>query len=57
MSARRELDSLLGAISFFTRLQVPGRHGDVALERAIRYFPAVGLLIGAIAAIVFWPPR
>ena len=63
MSARRELDSLLGAISFFTRLKVPGRdeHGDVALERAIRYFPAVGLLIGAIAALVFlaasliWP--
>ena len=63
MSARRELHSLLGAISFFTRLKVPGtnQHGDVALERAIRYFPAVGLLIGAIAAIVFlaaaliWP--
>jgi adenosylcobinamide-GDP ribazoletransferase len=61
MSARRELDSLLGAIRFFTRLKVPGRHDDVALERAIRYFPAVGLLVGAIAALVFvaaslvWP--
>ena len=63
MSARREFDSLLGAISFFTRLKVPGRdaHGEVALERAIRYFPAVGLLVGAIAALVFltasliWP--
>jgi len=63
MTARSELDSLLGAISFFTRLRVPGKngHGEVALERAIRYFPAVGLLIGAIAALVFvaasliWP--
>ena len=63
MSARRELDSLLGAISFFTRLKLPGHnaHGEVALERAIRYFPAVGLLVGAIAALVFvvaalvWP--
>ena len=63
MSARREIDSLLGAISFFTRLKLPGRnaHGEVALERAIRYFPAVGLLVGAIAALVFvvaslvWP--
>ena len=63
MSARRELDSLLGAISFFTRLRLPGRnaYGEVALERAVRYFPAVGLLVGAIAALVFvvaalvWP--
>ena len=63
MSARSEIDSLLGAIRFFTRLEVPGQsgHGDVALERAIRYFPSVGLLGGAIAALVFvaasliWP--
>ena len=63
MSARSELDSLIGAIRFFTRLNVPGQHGHgtVALEHAIRYFPAVGLIIGAIAALVFvlasliWP--
>jgi adenosylcobinamide-GDP ribazoletransferase len=63
MSVRSELESLIGAIRFFTRLNVPGGHGhgSVALERAIRYFPAVGLLIGAIAALVFalaalvWP--
>jgi adenosylcobinamide-GDP ribazoletransferase len=63
MSIRSELESLIGAIRFFTRLQIPGQsgHGSVALERAIRYFPAVGLLIGAIAALVFalaalvWP--
>lgn len=63
MSARSELDSLIGAIRFFTRLDVPGRNGHeaVALERAIRYFPAVGLIVGGIAALVFaatslvWP--
>jgi adenosylcobinamide-GDP ribazoletransferase len=63
MSVRSELDSLIGAIRFFTRLNVPGQdgHGMVALERAIRYFPAVGLLVGTIAALVFvatsliWP--
>ena len=63
MSARSELHSLIGAIRFFTRLDVPGQHGHdaVALERAIRYFPAVGLIVGAIAALVFvltslfWP--
>jgi len=63
MSARSELESLIGAIRFFTRLPVPGAfgHGSVALERAIRYFPAIGLIVGAIAALVFvassliWP--
>jgi adenosylcobinamide-GDP ribazoletransferase len=63
MSARSELDSLIGAIRFFTRLNVPGRGGNgaVALERAIRYFPAVGLIVGGVAATVFvatslfWP--
>jgi len=55
MSARRELESLIGAIRFFTRLPLPGQlgHSGVALERAIRYFPAVGLLIGGMAALVF----
>ena len=63
MSARREFESLIGAIRFFTRLNIPGQHGHdaVALERAIRYFPAAGLIVGAIAALVFvlaslvWP--
>jgi len=53
MSARTELDALLGAIRFFTRLKVPGGHDGIALERAIRYFPATGLIVGAIAALVF----
>jgi adenosylcobinamide-GDP ribazoletransferase len=63
MTLRGEIDSLLGAIRFFTRINFPGQngHGAVALERAIRYFPAVGLIVGAIAALVFvatsifWP--
>ena len=63
MSLRTEFESFIGAVRFFTRLSVPGRdaHSPVALERAIRYFPAIGLLVGAIAALAFilasvlWP--
>jgi adenosylcobinamide-GDP ribazoletransferase len=54
MSARTELQTFAGAIRFFTRLPVPGTHGSVALERAIRYFPASGLVIGGIAALTFF---
>ena len=63
MSTRSELETFLGAIRFFTRLPVPGTLGQdsVALERAIRYFPAVGLIIGGLAGLAFaitsffWP--
>lgn len=63
MSSHSELETFLGAIRFFTRLPVPGTLGQnaQALERAMRYFPAIGLLIGTIAGFVFavtsffWP--
>lgn len=62
-SLRRELEYFFGALRFFTRLPVPKwvGHSSEALDRAARYFPAVGLLVGAIAALVFmlcsqvWP--
>jgi adenosylcobinamide-GDP ribazoletransferase len=60
---RRELEYFFGAIRFFTRLPVPGwvGHSVEALNRSARYFPAVGLLVGGIGALVFlgamqlWP--
>ena len=60
---RRELEYFFGAIRFFTRLPVPGwvGHSSEALNRSARYFPAVGLLVGGIGALVFlgamqlWP--
>ena len=63
MSTRSELETFLGAIRFFTRLPVPGTIGQdsVALERAMRYFPAIGLIVGALAGLAFavtsffWP--
>ena len=63
MPARSELEYFLGAIRFFTRLPVPDwvGHSSAALERSARYFPAVGLIVGGIGALVFaltffiWP--
>ena len=60
---RRELEYFFGAVRFFTRLPVPAwvGHSSAALNRAARYFPAVGLLVGGIGALVyqasalFWP--
>ena len=63
MTLRSELEYFFGAIRFFTRLPVPGwvGHSSEALQRSTRYFPMVGLIVGAIAALVFaltalvWP--
>ena len=60
---RPELESFFGAVRFFTRLPVPAwvGHSTEALNRSARYFPAVGLLVGSIGALVFlgamrlWP--
>jgi adenosylcobinamide-GDP ribazoletransferase len=60
---RRELEYFFGALRFFTRLPVPAWVGHSAeqLDRAARYFPAVGLLVGAVGALVYlaaarvWP--
>ena len=55
MSARSAFASFIGAIRFFTRLRIPGTLGQdsLALERAIGFFPATGLIVGAVAATVF----
>ncbi len=53
---RREGDFFLAALGYFTRLPVPARTGDsaAALNHSAKYLPAVGLLVGAIGALVFW---
>lgn len=60
---RRELEYFFGAVRFFTRLPVPAwvGHSSAGLNRAARYFPAVGILVGLIAVLVYgltslvWP--
>ena len=63
MNVRRELEYFFGALRFFTRLPVPSwvGHSSEGLQRSSRYFPAVGLIVGGVAALVFivtsffWP--
>lgn len=52
---RREAEYFFGAVRFFTRLPVPAwvGHSSAALDRSARYFPAVGLIVGALAALFF----
>lgn len=57
VSARlqREAVAFLGAIRFFTRIPVSDRipHSAEALNHSARYFPAVGLVVGAASALIF----
>jgi adenosylcobinamide-GDP ribazoletransferase len=55
-SPREEVALFFGAVRFFTRLPVPAWVGHSAdkLNHAARYFPAVGLLVGAIGAATWW---
>jgi adenosylcobinamide-GDP ribazoletransferase len=51
-----EVRLLLTAVQYFTRIPVPAwvGHGQEQLNGAARYFPAVGLIVGLIAALTFW---
>lgn len=55
MSSPSAIASFIGALRFFTRLRIPGMLGrdSLALERAIVFFPATGLIVGGIAAAGF----
>jgi adenosylcobinamide-GDP ribazoletransferase len=52
---RSELQYFFGALRFFTRLPVPSwvGHSQDALNHAARYFPLVGILVGASGALAF----
>jgi len=49
-----ELKRFLAALQYFTRLPVPRwvGHSQALLDDSVRYFPAVGLMVGAIGAVV-----
>lgn len=61
---RREAEIFFAALRFFTRLPVPAwvGHSEAQLNHAARYFPLVGLIVGALgagvtlAALPWWPP-
>lgn len=52
----RELRSLLTAVQYFTRVPVPVwvGHDAAQLNRATRYFPLVGIGVGALGAAALW---
>ncbi|WIM05063.1 MAG: adenosylcobinamide-GDP ribazoletransferase [Candidatus Nitricoxidivorans perseverans] len=50
----REIERFLAALSFFTRLPVPGGHSGAGLDGAARYLPLVGIVVGGIGAAVTW---
>jgi len=52
----QELRLFLTAVQFFTRIPVPAWVGHSAqqLEQAARYFPLVGICVGALAAAALW---
>mgnify|MGYP004701904867 CR=1 FL=1 len=60
---RAELEYFFAALRFFTRLPVPAwvGHSSAQLNHAARYFPLVGVIVGAIgaavtlAALQLWP--
>ncbi|MEX1993691.1 MAG: adenosylcobinamide-GDP ribazoletransferase [Steroidobacteraceae bacterium] len=53
---RCELQRLLMAVQYFTRIPMPRwvGHSQGQLNAATRYFPAVGLLVGASGAATCW---
>jgi adenosylcobinamide-GDP ribazoletransferase len=52
---RQEAEAFFGALRFFTRLPVPAwvGHSQEALDRAARYFPLVGILVGVLGGLTF----
>ena len=52
---RQEAEAFFGAVRFFTRLPVPAwvGHSQEALDRAARYFPLVGTLVGVLGGLTF----
>lgn len=53
---RREVSVFLLAVQFLTRLPTPRDlpFSEARLTEATKFFPLVGLVVGAIAAAVFW---
>ncbi|MEN3110587.1 adenosylcobinamide-GDP ribazoletransferase [Uliginosibacterium paludis] len=52
----KELRRFLIALGYFTRLPIPAWVGwsSSELNRATRYFPLVGLVVGSVSAAVLW---
>lgn len=53
---KKEIQLILTAVMFYTRIPVPRwvNHDAENLNKATKYFPFVGWIVGGAAALVFW---
>lgn len=52
---KNEWQYLLTAVMFFTRVPITLNNFDEAdLNKSTRYFPLIGILVGAFGALIFW---
>lgn len=53
---KKELNVFFTAVMFYTRIPVPSgmAFSDEILNKATRYFPLIGIIVGGIGALVFW---
>jgi len=51
---RREWPVFLLAVQFLTRLPVPVEYTPARLEAGPRWYPAVGVLVGAMVGVIYW---
>lgn len=57
MKLKHEIQIFFAALTFFTRLPSPissDRHGGDLLNRAARYFPLIGWIVGGMCALTLW---
>ena len=53
---KREIRVFFTALMFFTRIPCPNwvDHSEEYLNKASKYFPVVGIIVGAASAFIFW---
>ena len=53
---KREVRIFFTALMFFTRIPCPKwvDHSEEYLNKASKYFPVIGIIVGAISALIYW---
>jgi adenosylcobinamide-GDP ribazoletransferase len=53
---KKEVQIFLTAVMFYTRIPVPGwiDHSEHLLNKATKYFPLIGFIVGGFTAALFW---
>ena len=53
---KNEIKIFLTSVMFYTRIPCPSfiDHSEDYLNKATRYFPLIGIIVGAISFFLFW---